>query len=128
MVDEVKAVDPIQDLLDEVTNKQQEDAHWLLVKNRARKDSNVVHLDLRPDALVLLTVVAKCSCCKTEYPYPNKHVMIRYGNNILKHEPNGVTVALPREHKRLTYEVPFCEKCFGVADLIGEEDETSGGG
>jgi len=122
-----KQFDPIQDLLDEVTDKQQEDAHWEAVKNKTRDDSRIVHLDLHPDALVLITLVARCRGCGMEYVYPNKHLMIRYNHNLLKHKPSITTIGLPREVKEIRYEVDFCDKCFGVADLLGEEDETSSG-
>ena len=69
----------------------------------------------KPDALVLVNLVATCRCGE-KFVTPNKRVMLRFGHSLLgigkemwRNEYNG----LPREVEEVEDEVLACPRCFG---------------
>ena len=73
-----------------------------------------------PDAVVLVNLVATCSCGE-EYSIPNTKIMLRFGKNLLSRKNKSWTNAyneLPREVRETQTKVAACLRCFADAELM----------
>lgn len=72
-----------------------------------------------PQAIVLVTTVATCSCGRT-HRMPNNAVLVRYDEHGLSNSihykredvERDLFMRLPRERKEHSISVPMCEDCF----------------
>ena len=66
----------------------------------------------KPDAIVLTVMHCTCLRCSTVYKYPNSHLMLRYGNNMIR--TTTFDRSLPREQKHYSSTSNSCQECFQV--------------
>jgi len=71
-----------------------------------------------PIAVVLCTIITRCTACAATYEHPNIHLLLQY-KNILKWcgVNNTLYWDLPRKRIQIRQEAPACNHCFGGEDL-----------
>lgn len=73
-----------------------------------------------PEALILVITTSHCEC-GASYRSPQPQVLVRYAkfqNSVhYRRETARAFLALPREIKEHEVTVPFCEACFGGAQM-----------
>lgn len=79
------------------------------------------------DAIVQITIVSTCTCCETQYTYPNDKLLVRKGNHI-KTPTKWVKVLnkTPREEKIIHKNVESCSHCYKgrSLDQLVNKDHT----
>ena len=75
-----------------------------------------------PDAIVLTVMECTCLRCNTIYKYPNSHLMLRYGNDMIR--TTVFNRSLPKEQKHYFSTSNSCQECFQDEEELSQRPDA----